>query len=393
MHLIRRIAVVAIVIALILAGSGSAISGALARSAHAESPITGHVYVNDNVGPINTIAAFDRHADGSLSVMDGSPFVAGGAGAAVASQGALQLSVDGRYLLAADAGSNQISVLRLTDDGALRPVHGSPFWSGGIQPVTIAVHDSLVFVGNNGNGEGGANYTGFLLSPAGRLTPIPGSTYSLPSPTTIGDVLFNGDGTRLVGTRVDSSLIDSFTVANGQLTAAPGSPFEAQGYGPFGSRFRPTNPDQLYVSNAHNATGGPAPGTVSAFGVGADGTLSSIGASPYGTDQIAACWVEIAHNGQYLFAVNTGSNSVSSFSIASNGSLALIGSTALSGSLANLGALDAGIDPTDHFLYVVERGANAVAGLRVNADGSLTELPSSPSSFPSGSGALGIVVD
>ena len=50
-----------------------------------------------------------------------------------------------------------------------------------------------------------------------------------------------------------TSQIDSFTVGfGGRLTAAPGSPFPAQGLGPFGSEFRPTDPGQLFVSNAHN---------------------------------------------------------------------------------------------------------------------------------------------
>ncbi|HEY8802279.1 MAG TPA: 3-carboxymuconate cyclase, partial [Candidatus Dormibacteraeota bacterium] len=76
---------------------------------------SGHVYVNDNTAGVNTIGAFDRHADGSLTPIAGSPFAAGGqgTGTAVGSQGALQLSSDGRYLLAVDAGSNQISVLRV----------------------------------------------------------------------------------------------------------------------------------------------------------------------------------------------------------------------------------------------------------------------------------------
>ena len=45
-----------------------------------------------------------------------------------------------------------------------------------------------------------------------------------------GDVLFNGTGRKLAGTRVGTSLIDSFIVGgDGHLTAAPGSPFAAQG--------------------------------------------------------------------------------------------------------------------------------------------------------------------
>jgi hypothetical protein len=60
------------------------------------SRVFGHIYVNDNTAVVNTIAAFDRHADGTLTPMPGSPFVAGGVGAGegLASQGSLQLSSD-----------------------------------------------------------------------------------------------------------------------------------------------------------------------------------------------------------------------------------------------------------------------------------------------------------
>jgi hypothetical protein len=41
------------------------------------SPVTGHVYVNDNTAGTNTIGAFDRHVNGSLTPEPGSPFPAG----------------------------------------------------------------------------------------------------------------------------------------------------------------------------------------------------------------------------------------------------------------------------------------------------------------------------
>lgn len=88
--------------------------------------VVGHVYVNDNTEPANTIGAFDRHADGTLTPEAGSPFAVGGAGtgSGLASQGALQFSADGRFLIAVDAGSNQISVLRVHSDGSLSLVPG-----------------------------------------------------------------------------------------------------------------------------------------------------------------------------------------------------------------------------------------------------------------------------
>src|SRR5262249_56862520 len=79
-----------------------------------------------------------RHADGSLTPLAGSPFSAGGTGlgAGLASQGAIQVTSDGKYLLAVDAGSNQISVLRITAGGAL-VLAGQPVPSGGITPVSV----------------------------------------------------------------------------------------------------------------------------------------------------------------------------------------------------------------------------------------------------------------
>jgi 6-phosphogluconolactonase len=358
-----------------------------AAMASASSDVVGHLYVNANTPGTNTIAAFDRHADGSLTPMHGSPFPAGGAGTGtgIGSQGALQITSDGKYLLAVDAGSNQISVLRMENDGELNRVGGGPVSSGGIKPVSIAVHGRLVYVANAG--DGGSNYTGFTLNPGGHLRPLAGSTVALPDGSSPGDVLFNGDGSKLVGTEVGTSVIDSFVVsADGVLTAAGGSPFAAEGPGPFGSEFRPTDPTQLFVSNAH---GGAGNGSISAFSDASDGALTSIGSSPFPDFQTAPCWMEISHDGQFLFTVNTGSNSVSRYGIAADGSLGLLGSTSL-GSTA-LGAEDARLAPDGGTLWVVDTGGRAVSAFSVDG-GDLTQLPTSPTALPAGAAPFGIVV-
>jgi len=137
----------------------AAASASTASAATVVSPVVGHVYVNDNTAGANTIGAFDRHSDGTLTPEAGSPFAAGGAGtgAGLASQGALQISPDGRFLIAADAGSNQVSVLRIGSGGSLKLVPGGVISSRGVLPVSVAVHDDLVYVANAGNG--GSNYT------------------------------------------------------------------------------------------------------------------------------------------------------------------------------------------------------------------------------------------
>jgi hypothetical protein len=354
------------------------------------SPVVRHVYLDDNTQGTNTIGAFDRHANGSLTPLSGSPFAAGGAGtgAGLASQGALQLSSDGRFLVAVDAGSNQISVLRIEADGGVKLVQGGVVSSGGPTPVSVAVSDNLVYVANAG--AVGPNYTGFTLNSGGKLRPLANSTVSLPDGSQPGDVLFNSSGTSLVGTRVGTSEIDSFIVGkDGLLTAAPGSPLPAQGLGPFGSEFRPTNPNQLFVSNAHNV--GAGTGTISAFDVATDGSLSSIGATPFADEQTAPCWIEITPNGQFLFTVNTGSGEISRYSISHNGTLTLLGSTPVS-SIGGVGAVDARLSPNGRTLFVDESRIGEVGAFAVDG-GNLTELPSSPTPLPTGATPAGIVAD
>jgi hypothetical protein len=376
----------------------TALVAGMSTGASAATDVVGHVYVNDNTAPVNTVAGFDRHIDGSLTPMARSPFAVGGAGTGtvVGSQGSLQLSANGRYLLAVDAGSNQLSVLRIRPDGSLVPVKGSPVASGGVEPVSIAVHGNLVYVANEGDKTtgNGSDYTGFKLNAGGHLTPLAGSTVALPATANPGDILFNSTGADLVGIEVGTTdpstfRIDSFTVGeDGRLTPASGSPFAAQAPGPFGSEFSPTDPAHLYVSNAH---GGPGNGSVSAFSVASGAALSPIGTSPFADGQTAPCWVEISHDGNYLFTVNTGSTSISSYRIGADGSLTYL-STAPFKSGAGIRPFDARLDPAGGFLYVVDAALDAVSAFSVEGGG-LTERPQSPFALPRGATPFGLVVD
>jgi len=355
-------------------------------SASPTSPVTGYTYIDGNTATANTIDGYARHADGSLTALPGSPFAAGGTGlgTGLASQGAIQATRDGRYLLAVDAGSNQISVLRITA-GGVPVLVGQPQSSDGIRPVSVAVSPfGLVYVANSGTG--GSNYTGFRLGFNGSLTPVPGSTYAVPDGSGLGDVFFNAIGNHLIGTRTGTSEIDSFVVApGGRLLPAKGSPFTGQGLGQLGAEFSPANPSQLFVSNAHNGAG---LGTVSAYVDSFSGQLSSIGSSPYADGQTAPCWVEISHDGRYLFAINTGSGNISSYAINRDGSLALTGSAPISGGGADI---DARLSPDGRYLLVDGSGMHFVSVFAVHG-GSLTELPSSPTPLPAGvTSSAGIV--
>jgi 6-phosphogluconolactonase len=387
-RMLARVAVVPLAAAGAV-GAVGAVGVATASASTGASKVVGHVYVNDNTAGSNTIAGFDRHADGALTPIPGSPFTAGGAGtgAGLAAQGALQLSSNGRFVIAVDAGSDQISVLKVHHGGVLTAVSSGPVASGGSNPVSVAEHDGLVYVANAD--ATAPNYNGFRLTGKGLLKPLVGSTVTLPAGSQPGDVLFNSTGTRLVGTRVATSEIDSFAVdADGLLTEAPDAPYAAQGVGPFGSVCRPTNPTQLFVTNAHNA---PGDSTVSSFSDASDGTLTSIGASPVANGQSGSCWAAISPNGQTLYSVNTGSGSITNYSIGGGGSLKVIGSTTIRNGAGPGNSVDAAVSPDGANVYVVESLTNAIAEFEVHGS-QLRELASGPVALPTGARAAGIAV-
>jgi hypothetical protein len=388
----------------VLASLGAAVTLAAAAPAVAASAAThhtptvvGHVYVNDNTPGANTIGSFVRHANGSLTPAKGSPFKACGAGtgSGTASQGALEQSPNGKYLLAVDAGSNQISVLRIKPNGSLAKV--SVAASHGTAPVSISATtwvngQALVYVANAGDPTAsyeGGNYTGFILSRSGVLRHLGESTVSVPTGSQLGDVLFNATGTSLAGTRVGSGLVDSFNVGrNGLIYPAAASPYPSQGPGPIGAEFRPTNAKQLFVSNAH---GGPNNGTVSAFKVSRGGSLTSIGSGPFADNQTAPCWVEITHNGKYLFTTNTAVPSISAYRISADGSLTLLGTTPLSGTTEK-GPIDLRLSPNGKQLYVVDGGSAAISSFNVKG-GALSAIGTTPVTVPHATAPVGIVVD
>src|SRR5262245_6406401 len=152
------------------------------------------VYVESNIKTPNgnSIFAFRRNADGSLTPVNGSPFFTGGAGVQDTSLGLgpydsdQNIVVDSgrRLLFAVNSGSDTIAVFHINSDGSLRAVAGSPFPSGGTEPVSVGLSDDILFVVNK-NGDFPRvstvlpNYTAFRIAPNGYLSPISGSTVSV----------------------------------------------------------------------------------------------------------------------------------------------------------------------------------------------------------------------
>jgi 6-phosphogluconolactonase (cycloisomerase 2 family) len=325
------------------------------------------VFVQTDSPSGNQVIAYDRADDGSLSLANSYP--TGGLGGVLngsvvdhlASQGSLTYDADNALLYAVNAGSNSVSVFSVSGDQlALRQVVDS----GGTFPVSVAASHSIVYVLN---AKDGGSVSGYRAA-GGTLHPIQNSVRPLglviPSDSsqfthTPGQVTFSPDGSQvIVTTKATTSALDVFAVApNGTLSDAPvvnSQPDEV----PFAATFDAAG--HLAVTNA-------GPNSLSTFSLAVDGTVAPI--DEVATGQGATCWVTQAQG--YLFTSNAASASISRYLPAPNGQLTLLGTTPTNG-----GTVDASAAVNGQFLYVQTGAAGTVDEFRVNADGTLTGLGS-----------------
>jgi 6-phosphogluconolactonase (cycloisomerase 2 family) len=354
-----------VILALLVIGILSVLAfGSAGVAAAGES---GAVYTMTNAADGNTIAIFTRAADGTLMPAGTVPTGGLGTGGGLGNQGALVLGEGNRFLFAANAGSDQISVFRVLGPQDLRLV--DVVSSSGDQPISLTVHRRLLYVLNAG---GDGNITGFRIRSGGQLTPIANSTLPL-SGAGVGpaQIQFSPDGDLLVVTEKNTNLIDTYVVgANGRASGPTSQP--SAGQTPFGFAFG--GRDRLFVSEAFG--GAVDQSAVSSYGVAGDGELTTLDPS-VGTTETAACWVVVTSNNRFVYTTNTGSGSVTGYRIGSDGSLTLLNDD------GRTGATGDGSTPIDaalggggqRFLYVLLAGTGGIAGFRIEANGALTPLP------------------
>jgi 6-phosphogluconolactonase (cycloisomerase 2 family) len=345
---------------------------------------TGDVYVLTNQPTGNAVMVFHRDAAGMLTFAGS--FASGGKGAGtgadpLGSQGAVVLSEDNHLLFAVNAGSSSISVFSVSGDGLTLLDTVS---SGGVEPLSLTVRRDLVYVVNSG---GNPNISGFRIEPAGCpcgrskiLAPLSGSTHNLPGGAAAApaEVAFNSDGSVLLVTEKGTNLIDTFTVDDDGV-AQPGVSFPSNGATPFGFGFGHNN-----IAVVSDAAGGPS-GTsaLSSYEVDEDGGNLEVITPALGDTQKAACWVVVTKNGRFAYTSNTGSNTISSYTISEEGDLALMNVTAASGNIP----LDMALSRNGRFLYARNAGNSAVTGFRVEANGSLTPVTSA-AGLPAGAAGI-----
>ncbi len=358
----------------------SPLSSALAAG---NSFVAGHVYVLNNPAGPNSISAFNRAADGTLTFAGTTSIGGQGSGGGLGSQGSLILSPDRNWLFAVDAGSNQISVVGVDAHGNLHPASVSS--SGGVDPVSLTSTDNRLYVVNAGDSSHAANVTGFRVSGDGSLHPINGSTQSL-SAANPGPAQVQADptGTTVIVTEKTTNLIDSYQIGpNGSLSQPTFTP--STGTEPFGFAFNPATPSQFVVSDAFG--GAANAGAVTSYQL-QNGKVT-LEDGPVADQQTAPCWVAITSNGRFAYTANTGSGSVSGYSVGQDGALTLLPSTGSTGTGSKPGEL--GLAGGSRFLYVLDPGTATLSAFRVQKDGSLVTV--NLGSITLSSSIIGLAVD
>lgn len=348
-----------------------ALTGCLIGSVHAGQ--RGHmVYTLSNATSGNAVLVFEQRGD-TLIPAGSFPTQGAGSGGGLGNQGAIVLSDDGETLLAVNAGSDEVSVFHVHDHGLTLTDKVS---SGGIGPISIAVHEDWVYVLNGG---GTGNITGFTLTSRNTLKPIPGSTRSLSGPATApAQIEFNPDGDTLVVTEKATQIIDTYTVDEDGVAAGPVSQ-PSSGVTPFGFAFNKRG--VLIVSEAFGGTANAS--AVSSYTLRKGALTLRSGSIP--DFQSAACWIVITKNGKFAYTSNTGSNNISSYRVGRDGTLNLLEAIAASTGAA---PIDMALNKNSKFLYVLNAAARSIDVFRVDrGSGRLASL-TSISGLPAGVNGL-----
>ncbi|MEO6435542.1 MAG: hypothetical protein ABIP55_07240 [Tepidisphaeraceae bacterium] len=376
----------------------------------------------------NTIAAFGRNSDGTLTPIN--EFATGGNGGAfddgngldpLISQNSL-VAVDDRFILAVNPGSDSVTSFRINSDFSLTQTSVAP--TGGVGPISVAYRDGLVYVANADTDgtftdptDQVGNVTGLTLNTStGQLTPIAGSTRQLANRPS--DVRFAPNGGHLVVASVNAGsanlaigstdeLVVYGVEAGGNLSLAPQGAATSTLPGNAEGRNLPTSIGFEIVERGGNqyvvATearefthdgGGPMlpnfqTGSVSTWLLEGDGSLSPIAQDVLTGPSVddgptSACWITFSPDGSTFFVASASGAAISSFSLNEDGTIDLINGLAAVGApaepaapnpLANAdGFIDLTTSSDGQYLYQLLGVQGSIEVFELGFDNSLTSL-------------------
>jgi 6-phosphogluconolactonase len=348
---------------LVVAGLASRVNPARADDYGRHGKRSSALFTITNEAGANRVLSFEVDKDGSLTAAGAFETGGAGTGDSLGSQAALVLSEDRRFLIAVNAGSNDLSVFQV--DGASLTLR-SRAASGGTRPISVTERDGLVYAVNAGVPN---RVAGFTLDSRGQLSPIHGARRGLSADDAgPGQIELSPDGRMLVITEKTRNVITTYRVdAYGRLDDQATT--ASAGMTPFGFEF--TERGVLVVSEA-------ATGSMSSYSVDRAGVR--VISSAVSDTQKAPCWVAISDEARVAYTANAASASISSYDL-SHGELTLKDAKA-----ADLGEQATPLDLTfargGRYLYVLDRGHTRIAGYAVDRDGVLQPLTAAAGDLP-----------
>ncbi len=351
------------------------------------SAVAGGVFAMSNSLEANTIVAYQRADDGTLTLAG--EFPTGGLGGdfdggegldPLISAYALINTPDNEYLMAVNAGSNTVSVMRVNADMTLELVDTES--TQGTGPNSLAFREGLVYVSNidsdgvfEGEPDQEGSITGFTFS-NGDLTPLVGSTRNLPNRPSA--IRFSPDGEYILTSSINAGSAVLASGSNDELLVygidANGLPTDVALSGasstevgnaenrnlPSGIGFEVTersNGTFVIITEAREfrSLGEPPifpglqTGSVSVFQLGEGGDLSAsqldlLAGQSATVGQRTACWIVMSPDGEYFWVANALDASISTYRFTD-----ATGNVELVQELAATGVQPTSTDPTTAF--------------------------------------------
>jgi 6-phosphogluconolactonase (cycloisomerase 2 family) len=271
------------------------------------------------------------------------------------------LTSDDRWLLVVNAGSDELSLFAVEDEGLLLADRVD---SGGETPTSIALAGDLVYVLNNGV----PSIAGFKLTDR-ELIPIEESTRALSAENADpAQVAFSPDGRTLAVTERGTNSISTFTIGESGHAEGPIT-IKSSGQTPYGFDF--TAQGTMVVTEAFGGAAGAA--AASSYAVSDAGKLAPVSGS-VGDTRSEVCWAAVTKDGRFAYVTNFGDGTVSSYEIGSDGSLGLLDPVAGSTRLGEKGIRDEAITRDGRYLYAIDADAQRVFGWTVGDDGGLSSV-------------------
>lgn len=335
----------------------------------------GYVYVNNNLEDLpNTVSAFSVDANGALSPIAGSPFATGGLGngGGFFAANRITIATERKFLFAANEQTTaSISVFSIDPaNGTLTLVPGSPFLISGApgSGISLGVTPDNQFLFATSSVSN--NITVFSIASNGTLTPISGSPFALHGVPE--GIKVSPDGRFLAVALMSADAIEIFTIAsNGALTAVPGSPFPAAAFG-FIAGVDINCASSLLFGGEANLAGT----NIDVFSMASNGALTPILGSPFNNQGtgIDSNLVVLSPSERHLFVSNQVTNTITVFNVASDGALSLVPDSPFAdpGTPTTMATNEAGT------LLYVNNNNGAVSVFTIAVDGKLTLVPGSP---------------